>query len=164
MKRKGLALLIGLVVLSFALVGCAGKTDGNAAASPSAPAATDTGAAASASPSASPSAAASADATVNGFVMGKVTAISGSQITLDVVNPAGSKTITVDSTLTQYAIAGSTKTAALSDIAIGDVITATLAGDTALKIINDGPNVNPDPSAYASPSPSDTAAASPSAS
>ncbi|SHH85289.1 hypothetical protein SAMN02745823_01198 [Sporobacter termitidis DSM 10068] len=176
MKRRGIALLIGLAVVTFALAGCAGNADNGATPSPS-PSASDTTASPSteASPSAetssspspeaspSPSPSPSVSVAPDGFVMGKVTTIDGNQITLSVVNPAGTKTITAD-TNTSFAVSGSTKSAALSDIAVGDVITATLNGTTALKIINDGPNIDPNPSAYISPSPSPSADASPSAS
>lgn len=165
MKRKGMALTAAVIVLALVLAGCAGNTNNggaaaspNAASSPSAAAATG-GAPSGASANPSPSVNTSPD----GFVMGKVTAISGTSITLSLVNPAGTKTITAD-TGTTYEISGSTKTAVLTDIAVGDVITATLNGTTALKIIDDGPNVNPNPSSYISPSPSASASPSPSAS
>jgi hypothetical protein len=102
--------------------------------------------------------------------MGTVTSISGNTITLSVVEHNGAsatnteKSITVDS-CTSYAVSGSLKAATISDIAVGDVITSSLNGTTALKIIDNGPDINPDPSAYVSPSPSPSdAAASPSAS
>jgi hypothetical protein len=95
--------------------------------------------------------------------MGKVTAVASDKITLDIVNPADTRMISIDE-YTSFAIAGSTKSAALSDIKVGDVITATLFADLALKIVDNGPDVNPDPSAYISPSPSDSASPSPSAS
>jgi hypothetical protein len=165
MMRKGIVMLIGLAVLVFALVGCAPKTEDDAA-SPDTAASPGVSDPAEISPSedVSPSAEASpsADLKPDGFVMGKVTAITGDQITLETVNPPGTKTIRTDDN-TGYSIAGSTKNAEFADIAVGDVITVTVNGDLALKIIDNGPNINPDPSAYISPSPSDTASPSPSA-
>lgn len=164
-------LLIGLAVLVFVLVGCAPKTE-DGTVSPDTTASLGASAPADASPddeagsdgeaSPSPSPSPSPRLEPDSFVMGRVTAINGDQITLEIVNPSGTKTIRVDEN-TDYSIAGSTKNAELADIAVGDVISATLNGDLALKIIDNGTDVNPDPSAYISPSPTDTESPSPSA-
>jgi hypothetical protein len=160
MKRKIIPLMICVFVLSAVLAGCAGNTNTDASASPGASA--EASASAAASPAASAAASPSVSLTPDGFVIGKVTDISGTTMTLATVNPDGTKTITVDSN-TAYSVSGSTKTATAADIAVGDVISVSLSGTIAMKIIDNGPDINPDPSAYVSPSPSETAAASPSA-
>ena len=167
MYRRIAPLLLSLLALSVILAGCSGNTNTGSTASPAASAAASSTPAASTSPAASASAAVSAPPTVapspDGFVMGKVTSVSGSTITLTTVNPAGTKTITAGA-FTTYSVSGSTKTATADDIKVGDVITASLNGTTAVKIIDNGPNINPDPSAYVSPSPSPSPSASAAAS
>ena len=156
MKRKIIPLLICVFVLSAALAGCAGKTDDNASASPSVAPEVSEGADSSTAPSPV------APGLPNDFVIGRVASIDGGTFTLTTVNPDGTKTITADDSTT-VSVSGSTKTATLGDIAVGDVISVSLSGEKALKIIDNGPDINPDPSAYVSPSPSETAP-SPSAS
>lgn len=144
MKRRIIPLLLMIFLLSGVLAGCAGKTDTDASASPG------TSSAASESTASSPA----VSLTPDSFVIGTVTAINDNTLTVATVNPDGTKTITVGDGTT-YTISGSKKTAALSDISVGDVISVTLNGTTAIKVIDNGPDINPDPSAYVSPSPSD---------
>jgi hypothetical protein len=147
MKKRVIPVMMCFFAFLLVFTGC-GNDGSNVSPSPGATAPTDT----SASPSPS----------TKGFVMGTVTAISGDTITLSVVEHTSDtatsnieKSVTVSSNTT-YAVSGSKKAATLSDIAVGDVITATLSGTAALKIIDNGPDINPDPSSYISPSPSPT--------
>lgn len=159
MKKRIIALTTGLLVLSVFVAGCSGKTNSGANASPSDSAAVSP--AASAAVSAAASASPAVSVAPDGFVMGKIKSITDTEIVLTLKNPDGEKTITTDLTTT-FAKAGSVKTIARTDLAKGDVITATLKGTLALSIVDDGPNIDPNPSAYVSPSPS--AEASPAAS
>ncbi len=181
MTRKVIALFICAFVFTIVLAGCVSNSNSTASPSPSTAAVTNSASpsvSASSSPepsvSSSPIVSSSPSPSVSpdGFVMGKVTAVNGQIITLTVVTHAADssaalesvKTIMADNN-TSITISGSLKSAAITDIAVGDVITSTLKGTTALRIIDDGPNVNPDPSAYmVSPSPSASASPSPAAS